>query len=337
MKRMNKRLLQQAYKQYLLSRGIKKSTVYVRTGCLRFFFRFLKENKKDRDVREITGDDLEDYIKHLDNYYSERRKKPLSESTKAGLYFTVKDLFSYLYANDLVLVNPAERVCYRKKNKGETRAILCQNDMNKLLDSMDNARDRAMYELMYSSGLRAGEVTRLRIGDIDIRERMVLVRQGKFSKDRVEPISQVSLLMLKKYLGARIRHKQYYVFPGQCGKMNKMTVNTRFKKQAEKANLYRENLCAHSIRHMTASHLLENGADLRYVQDLLGHSSIATTVKYTHFQYETLRKHYKSYHPKENEYYHETDREYVKRLEFLKARMAASRREKQEKKELHKQ
>ena len=194
----------------------------------------------------MTRQDLSQYIEYLDSYYSEKNKKPLAESTKAGLFFTVKDLFTCLYVNSLILVNPSEKIKYKKRDSGKTRAMLCQKEMDTLLNSIKGTRDRAMFELMYSSGLRAGEIARLKIGDIDLVERMVMIRESKFRKDRIEPISSLSLLMLKKYLKTRLDIKENYVFPGLYGIMNTGTINTRFKKYAKKNGLYKKNLCAHS-------------------------------------------------------------------------------------------
>jgi site-specific recombinase XerC len=172
---------------------------------------------------------------------------------------------------------------------------------------------------MYSSGLRAGDITNLNVDDVDFEGRMVLLREGKFSKDRIVPISRVAAVFLKRYLTGR-RRKTHILFTSFRGRRTSVAaINKRCKKWMRESGVYRKGLCTHCIRHSTAVHLLSHGADLRYVQELLGHESIETTVTYTHDLHENIRRVYKSFHPRENSYFREVDEVYLERLQRFKA------------------
>jgi integrase/recombinase XerD len=181
----------------------------------------------------------------------------------------------------------------------------------RFLDGIDihqplGLRDRAIFELLYSSGLRASEVGKLNRGDIDLDSRMLIVRDAKSSKDRVVPISEVAHRFLSLYLGGA-SNAQHPAFLGQKGRIGPGCVTRRFGFHLARAGLEGKGLSVHSIRHATATHLLAHGADLRYVQELLSHQSIETTVVYTNELFENLKRIYKSFHPRENALYREID------------------------------
>lgn len=174
---------------------------------------------------------------------------------------------------------------------------------------------------MYSSGLRVSEVADLKIKEIDFSSRMLMVRNGKWGKDRVIPISIVASKFLQKYLVGRRNKKESFVFLGTRGRLKGTSITERFITLIRRYEMDRPGLVTHSIRHSVATHLLESGAGIRYVQALLGHESIETTVRYTHMLYDNMKKIYKSYHPRENEYYKEVDSNYLLELEEFRDRL----------------
>ena len=133
-------------------------------------------------------------------------------------------------------------------------------------------------------------------------------------------MSEVAAGFFTKYLSGRSK-KEEHVFIGAGGRMSGQTINRLFKKLLDEIGMYKEGLSAHSIRHSCATHLLAHGADLRYVQELLGHESIETTTVYTHELYENMRRIYRTYHPRENELFKEVDDEYMRQLVELRARL----------------
>jgi site-specific recombinase XerD len=168
-------------------------------------------------------------------------------------------------------------------------------------------------------------VGKLDRGDIELSSRMLIVRDAKWSKDRMVPINEVAAAFLSMYLGSEVRPEQP-AFVGQRGRISRYCVKCRFHHHLSNAGLEGKGLTPHSIRHATATHMLAHGADLRYVQELLGHESIETTVIYTNELFENLKRIYKTYHPRENALYREVDEEYRERLERLAARLEDPRR-----------
>jgi integrase/recombinase XerC len=210
--------------------------------------------------------------------------------------------------------------------------------MDRFLDSIDQRQQRfllkrAVFELMYSSGLRVSEAVNLNLSDLDFSERVLTVRGGKGGKDRYVPFSGVAALALKRYIDTERRGlapaarglSEEPLFLSEYGRLQAVTVRKYFREILEKAHIKRQRLTVHSIRHSCATHLLEAGADVRYVQELLGHEDIETTVKYTHLMMENLKKAYRSAHPRENEYYDEIDEEYLKDVENLRREIIRSR------------
>jgi integrase/recombinase XerD len=168
-------------------------------------------------------------------------------------------------------------------------------------------------------------VGKLDRGDVDLHARMMIVRDAKWSKDRVVPISEVACSFLSLYL-AGVNDAQRPAFLGQKGRIGRGCVGKRFHRHLERAALEGKGLSVHSIRHATATHLLAHGADLRYVQDLLGHESIETTAIYTNELFENLKRIYKSFHPRENALYRDLDDDYLVRIQRLSARLENPRR-----------
>ena len=326
MKRLGFETARKVYSEYLTSSGYSGKTIFLRTWSLGRFEEFLTGKNNPADLREITEKEIKEYVHYLDEIVSERTGRSLSSTTRDHLLFAVKQLFRSLYLAELILINPARNVFVKKKDEGVRRAVLTREEMAAVLDGIEAAtargmRDRTMFELIYSSGLRAGEAARLETEDIDFEKRMLLIRDSKWGKDRVVPVSKVAAKFLERYLRERKRQEAKLVFPGRGGTMSTDGINKRFQDWARKAGVNRKHLSVHSIRHSVATHLLESGAGIRYVQELLGHETLETTVRYTHGLFESLKKIYKSCHPRENEYYQEVDSGYLERLERFRKKL----------------
>jgi len=313
------------YEEHLRTIGVKKNSIKTILSNFRFFISFL-EDQGVKDLRNIDSSLLRTYSSKLLESVNLKTGKPYSPSIKRSRFAAVKQFFSYLYASELLLFNPAEDVACEPQGKGKIREVFGREEIAEFLDRIDldsqcGLRDRALFELMYSSGLRVSEAANLMIGDIDIESRLLMVREGKFGKDRIIPISMVAAKFLIMYLGKRKKKKEDPVFLGTKGQLKGTSVTERFTTLLRRFEMNRPGLVTHSIRHSVATHLLEAGANIRYVQALLGHASIETTVRYTHMLYENLKKIYKSYHPRENAYYLEVDSEYLKRLSEFRTRL----------------
>jgi integrase/recombinase XerD len=317
------------FKRYMDSVCYKEQSIATRLNEAEYFYEYLKSEHGLDDLRDVSSNEIKSYISYLHNTVSPRTNKPYARNTISQKTAAVRLLFKSLYVNELILTNPAQDVSYNPKDDKGRREVMKEEELAAFLDGIDThqrlgLRDRTCFELMYSSGLRCAEAANLKIGDIDFEKRLLLIRKSKFDKDRVVPISQVALSFLNKYLSGR-KNKDEYVFLGNSGKLTPNAVGHRFRDLMKRYGLQRNHVSAHSVRHSTATHLLEHGAGVRYVQELLGHESIETTVRYTHMLYDSLKRIYKSYHPRENEYFKEVDEDYIRKVEELLAKVKRAR------------
>ena len=330
---MSKLLIEMAresLREFLVNSGYHRHTVTMHLATASMFFRYLTRCNLF-DLREVSVKVIREYLAHLDIMISEKTGKRLSGGTKRIAFTSVKLIFKSLYLAELIVANPCREITLKRQRIESVRAILTQDEIETLLSGIETAtpiglRDRTLFELLYSSGLRIGEALRLKVSDIDFDKREIAVRKGKMCKDRLVPVTAVAAAFLKLYLNRTgNRQKRGYLFEYNRRRLDKSTANKRFKDWAAKTGVFKKGLSLHSIRHSIATHLLENGADLRYVQELLGHESIETTVRYTHWNFESLKKYYKSYHPRENEYYEEVSGEYRTNLVKLKNELEKDR------------
>jgi len=321
--KLNLFMAQLVAKKYVSAAGYKAVTIARLLNEIEYFFDYMKTAYKLDDLRDVTHEHLKNYLRHLqetDSPFTGKKYRPHTIMMKAG---SLRLLFQSLYVEELVLANPMREVEYTVKGDDGRREVMSEEELAKFLDNVEEkntmgVRDRAMFELMYSSGLRCSEVANLAIGDVDLYNREVIVRQGKFGKDRVVPISEVAAKFLRRYLCGR-NTKDEAVFWTRSGRVSGSTVGHRFRDLLVRYGLARPRVSAHSVRHSTATHLLEHGAGIRYVAELLGHEDIQTTVRYTHMLPENLKGVFRRFHPRENECYRELDEEYRQRIaEFLK-------------------
>jgi integrase/recombinase XerD len=337
MKILTDKMIREVYHEYLVSNGYKEKSIQRKMLDVEILLKYLSDQESIADFRDVTADHIRGLIKHLHKSVNKKTGRYYSDNYKAHVLSTANQVFSSLYIEELILLNPVKNLDIQIKRVKKRKEILSEEEMNTFLDSIDigapyGLRDRAIFELIYATGMRGGEVSDLNVEDIDFKNRHLFIREGKMSKDRVVPVSEVAIRFLKLYLSER-KEQTGRVFFTKYGRIDKTAINNRFRWYAERCGLYRKGLSNHSIRHSTAVHLLANGADLRYVQELLGHESIETTVLYTHQLFDNLKRIYRSFHPRENEYYKEIDDVYLKQLDLFEERL----RERLKKREYHRQ
>ena len=308
----------QIFSEFLKARDYDVDTRKTKLKEVRDFYHYTGKI----DFRSVKDTHIEKYIDYLNNAVSEATGKKYAYRTKLTKLNAVKQVFECLYLSEEIFINPYKDFKLDKPGEDNVRHILTKEEMFKFLDSIDidkplGLRDRAFFELAYSSGLRCGELCKLTIEDLDFEKRLLLVREGKWKKDRIVPVSMTAVKFIKKYLGDRT-NKSDPLFKSRYGYLSARTVRLRFRTLFKASGIKKDKITVHSIRHSTATHLLEAGADIRYVQELLGHESIETTVMYTHALEESLKKVYKRFHPRENEFYKEVSPSYDRYLdEFL--------------------
>jgi integrase/recombinase XerD len=274
------------------------------------------------DLRVLARADLVAYHAWLARQRSTRTGEALAATTINGRFQVVTQLFACLYREGVIQENPAHGLhCAVPVPKVYRRRPLSRAEVDDFLlglrlEGSRGLRDRCIFELIYSSGLRVGEAVRLTVGDIDLERRLMVVH-GKFDRDRVVPVSEVARDFLILYLGQRIGDREAWVFPGRKGHLQSASLSERFRELLRRCGMDKPELSTHSLRHSTATHLLENGASIRHVQELLGHGHIESTARYTQVMSDTLALVYRRHHPREHALYEEMDASYQQKLASL--------------------
>ena len=251
-------------------------------------------NKKD--LLKLSTKDIEKYITSLSEF---------APSTVSRNISSIKSFYSYLVKAGKISTNPSELIKEPKLGR-HLPTYLTEEEVDKLLCINPNtnfrARNKALLELMYATGLRISEVVELEFKNIDFDDCIVRV-MGKGSKERIVPINDIAIEALKDYINNNrpsmlIKGDNNYIFINNHGnKMTRQAVFKIIKKECSDKGI-KKNISPHTLRHTFATHLLENGADLRVIQELLGHSDISTTQIYTHVSNDKLKNDYKEYFPR---------------------------------------
>lgn len=289
------------------------------------FYRWAEETGL-ADIRQATPAKLLEYRDSLTQRISKTKGNRLKNSTVNERFGMVRLLYACLYRSGLMDRNPAGQLTDALPKDETPRQNLSEDEVTRFLDAIDTTtaqglRDRAMFELIYSAGLRVSEAARLKVGSIDFSRRIMRVR-GKGDKDRLVPISEVARDVLLLYLDARSGDPEAWVFPGSRNPnastpVRPDTISTRFRVLMIRFGMAKPNVTAHSVRHSTATHLLDRGVSVRQVQELLGHVDVQTTARYTHVVTENLKKIFRRYHPREVALFEDADQTYRNRLDSL--------------------
>ncbi|MDC7249776.1 MAG: tyrosine-type recombinase/integrase [Sphaerochaetaceae bacterium] len=285
-------LIIKEYIDYLLyQRRLQDATVDVYKSQASYFLNYL--NKNQVEIDKFTIEDLEQY------FSTSREERFLSSRSQAKNYSALKNFVKFLILNKYRDDNPFDLIDSIKINKS-LPTVVNEEEINILLNSIELTddlaiRDYALFELIYSCGLRVSEVINLELSNY---QKEFLIVQGKRDKMRYVPIGDVAKDKLNYYLNnARphlVKNKTQYIFLGRRGnKLSRQAINKRLEMYCYKCNVH---IHVHTLRHCFATHLLRGGADLRVVQELLGHSDIQTTQIYTHLNNKDLEDTYKKYH-----------------------------------------
>jgi site-specific recombinase XerD len=287
-------------------------------------------DKKGYSLESMGKAELAEYHAELCRRRSKKNGELLGAHTINDLFYRVTSLFSILYREGVIDENPAHALKLKLPERhGMKRRPLTRDEINDFLENLDTStaqglKDRTLFELIYSSGLRVNEAASIRVKDIDFERREMIVR-GKGSRDRIVPFSKVAKEFLLVFLGKRIDEGEAWVFCGSRGSragqhIKSESISERFRILLRRFDMDRKEISTHSIRHSTATHLLENGASIRHVQELLGHKNIETTVRYTQIQSDGVLKVFRKHHPREHELFEAVDEDYLKRLDSVLAK-----------------
>lgn len=296
---MKEHVLEDFFHYLQIERGLSHNTLESYERDLQGYVAFLKETYPEIKWSELERRDITMYLYQL-------RDTGKSTATLSRTMSSIRLFHQFLIREQITTNDPSLHIETPKKER-KLPDTLSVKDIQNLLDIQGDKpltlRNKAMLELMYATGLRVSELIGLNIGDVHLTMGFVQC-MGKGSRERIVPIGETAIQAIQTYIDygrpalLKKRPNSTVLFLNQRG-----TVLTRqgfwkiLKSEASRAHIYK-NMTPHTLRHSFATHLLENGADLRAVQEMLGHSDIATTQIYTHVTKTRLKDTYDKYHPR---------------------------------------
>lgn len=280
-----------SYLQYLeYEKKLSKNTIKAYDNDLNKLLEF-KNN-----LLSINNKDIKEFIKKSNN---------LSTKTLAHRLTVINSFYNYLLGENIISINP----CYSinmPKIPSKLPEVLSEEEVDKLLDinlvDKYSYRNKAMLELLYATGMRASELTNLKLNNIDLDSCIVRI-MGKGSKERIVPINDTTIKYLNIYINnyrkeiLNKKDSEYLFISNALKPITRQGLFKIIKKECIRAGI-KKNVYPHILRHSFATHLLNHGANIRIIQELLGHEDITTTEIYTHLSNETIKKDYEEYFPR---------------------------------------
>ena len=301
------------YLDALHVRNFAHRTIINRAHQLRWLKRFCEQRQPCITEIEVIGPDVlvefQSWFYHEPTINGTARSVGNQNNVTSG----VRDLFTHLKRAGFIVNDPGSALVYARKQRTLPRDVLTTKEAKRILEVVDTGtttgyRDRTMLEVFYATGIRKQELLNLRIQDVNLEEELMRIEKGKGGHDRMVPLSRVACSFLETYLKAirpemiqsgrsrKITDRLFLSFTGKP--LDRNTLSDLIKEYASKAKVKKHITC-HSWRHTCATHLLKNRANLRHVQAILGHRSLATTERYLHLTITDLKEAHRKYHPRE--------------------------------------
>ncbi|HZZ81455.1 MAG TPA: site-specific tyrosine recombinase XerC [Gemmataceae bacterium] len=294
------------YLDWLRTHNYSDLTVLARDKSLKRFLAWAHE-RGIASPCEVTRPILERYQRYL-HLYRQRNGEPLSVRSQVAHLAPLRAWFKWLARERYVAANPASDLIMPRREFRLPGHVLSPNEVERILAVPDineplGLRDRAMLETFYSTGVRRLELIRLTVQDIDHERGLVMVRQGKGKKDRICPVGERALAWIERYVNEvrpalqRCDQAEYTLFLSELGgPLRPNWLSQKVSEYIQLADVKKRGAC-HLFRHAMATAMLENGADLRFVQAMLGHVHLHTTQIYTHVAVAKLKKIHDATHP----------------------------------------
>ncbi|MCP3890417.1 MAG: tyrosine-type recombinase/integrase [Desulfobulbaceae bacterium] len=288
------------FKRHLEAHVYAATTITCYSHYLSVFIEYLQDIGVT-DLKQVTHETVRDYQLKV-------RGMNLAEETKAMQIRPVKRLFGWLLETHQLLIDPTEKIKETNRKNRKLPLVLTIEEMQLLLQQPNlslriQVRDKAIMETLYSSGIRLNELVQLTIHDVDLGDKVLFIRKGKGNRQRVVPIGRNAIKYLKEYLTnirpryAKKKKEERKLFLTNEGKpLTGNTIRTALFYYKKSAGITK-NASPHSFRRSCATHLLQQGADIRYVQQLLGHRNIKTTQLYTRVYPVDLKQTHNTTHP----------------------------------------
>lgn len=289
------------YTTYLASEKMKSSNTIQSYGSdvLNYLY-YLQNVKGITDIKNVTTEDVKNYLAYL-------KKMGYSPSSSSRALSTLKSFHKFLVLEHYIKHNPTLSISTPKIDK-KLPNVLSVEEVMMLLNSLNddtpyNARNRAMIEVMYGTGLRVSELVNLKLNELHLTSKMISTT-GKGSKERIVPINDYASKVLRDYivkyrpeLVKNGKDNNFIFLNNQGQPLSRQSFFLILKRLAKDAGVEKE-ISPHTLRHSFATHLLEAGTDLRYIQEMLGHENISTTQIYTHLSKQKIKSVYNSAHPR---------------------------------------
>ncbi len=298
------------YRDHLITQGYAKKTVNSHIFYLDRFLRHLWENNV-AGIAAVTKETIRDYQTHLFEEINSSTGQPNSVTYQNRNMVVVKSFFRFLCENDYLAGDPAKDIRYAREPQRLPRSILTQSEAKKLLNAPDTKtilgyRDRTILEVLYSTGARKEEIRNILLTDVDYNDGIIRINCGKGGKDRVVPIGKIACRYLENYIKAvrpeliRDPYNNHLFLSLKGNKISKNMVWEIVKSYARKAKL-KKNISPHTFRHTCATLMLRNKANIRHIQEMLGHASLDSTQVYTSVSITDLKEVHSRCHPREKD------------------------------------
>lgn len=253
------------FKRLLEIKRYAPNTIKIYLGVISSFIFYFNK----RDIKNISHNDIQRYLEHkvID--------KNISFSAQKGIVGAIKLFYKYLYSKNIKI-----DYLYPDRYEQKLPKVLSKEDVKDILNNIKNIKHKTIISTIYSCGLRISEAINLKISDIDSKRMMVRIENSKGNRDREVMLSENLIILLREYY--KVYKPKKYIFEGRNGgKYTARSAEQIFKKALKKAKINKP-ASLHTLRHSYATHLIEQGTDIRIVQELLGHKNIKTTQIYTH-------------------------------------------------------
>ncbi len=282
-----------------LEKNLSDNTTASYKNDLGSFFKFIAEYR----ITDPSGIKTD----HIRNFFNSLKDIGLSRSSAARYFSSLKGFFSYLFKNNYITGNPMEKLSAPKLSKN-LPSVLSVKEIDEILSQpyikdKFGLRDKSLLEIFYACGLRVSELLNLKLSSLYFTEEIIRVF-GKGSKERLVPIGQSAIKWTERYIKSGrpllikgLKSENYLFLNSRGSKLSRMGIWKIVDKYAKEAGIKKE-VHPHTFRHSFATHLLEGGADLRAVQEMLGHADISTTQIYTHIDREYIKQEHKQFHPR---------------------------------------
>ncbi|MEM9446603.1 MAG: tyrosine-type recombinase/integrase [Verrucomicrobiota bacterium] len=282
-------------------------SIKAQNNYLKRFGKFLERNSI-ADVLKVTADHLQFFQQDL-YYEKSERGRQRSVTNQTQILIAVRNLYKLLHSDGRLKTDPSENIQYPKKPDRLPKSILTIKEAERVIEAPDietslGYRDRTILEVFYCTGIRRAELLALKLTDVNLDDELLRINHGKGAKDRVVPLSKTACEYLANYIsGIRpeiLKGKAcdvLFVSNRRNGPIGGTTLDTMLEKYGRLARL-KQKLTAHVWRHTCATHMVQNNANLRHVQEMLGHRSLVTTEQYLRLTITDLKDAHSRFHPR---------------------------------------